>query len=473
MTFTVTAHHSEFLPVGDATVDIVATVRAGVDAAAPRRELAEVILLDCSGSMGAPQAKMRAAQVATVAAIDVLPDGTRFAVVGGSHVADMIYPGEQRLAVADESTRAAARLAVRRVTPHGGTAIGAWLRLARTLMVDRPDAIGHAILLTDGRNESEPAEVLRTAVEECAGVFTVDCRAIGSAGGSHDWDGPELLAIAEALGANPVVPVEDVAVLADEFTAVLRHAMASRDADVRLRVRHTGLARVAFVKQVHPVIADLTGRGVPLDAHHTDYPTGAWSPGDRRDFHVALEVDPMAPGVRRRVAWLSVRTSTCGEPGSDGPEPDEAGITMEWTDDVHLFTAVHPTVAHYTSQQDLADAIRQGSAALVAGDRDAALRHFGQAVALAHAAGAGDKLSLLARVVDVDDAATGWVRLRPDVDPLRLPPLTASGPQTSSWRGAGPPAPPPPAAVPAWEHCGTPLTTRFCGTCGARHDTAA
>lgn len=473
MKFSVTAHYSEFLPVGDATVDIIATVRAepaGPGEQARRDDLAEVILLDCSGSMGSPQAKMRAAQAATVAAIDVLPDGVSFAVVGGNHLAEMVYPDRPRLAVSDESTRAAARKAVRRVLPHGGTAIGEWLRLARALISSRPDAVGHTILLTDGRNESQTAEDLRAAIDLCAGEFTVDCRAIGSAEGVHDWDGRELLGIADALGANPVVPVEDVGVLADEFTAVLRHALASRAGDVQLRVRHTGIAQIRFVKQVYPVIADRTQRGRPAGTQAVDYPTDAWSPGDRKDFHVVLTIEAMAPETRRRVGWLSVRDAAAAE-----QEPDEAGITVEWTDEIQLFTAVDPTVAHYTSQQDLAEAIRHGSAALLAGDRDEATRRFGLAVALCHAAGNRDKLALLARVVDVDDAASGRVRVRDDIDLLRLPPLTASGPQTSSWRGDRSPvalAPRRPVAVEQWEHCGQTRVTRFCAACGTRHDAA-
>ncbi|GAA2560114.1 VWA domain-containing protein [Winogradskya consettensis] len=467
MKFSVTAHHNEYLPAGDATVDIIVTVRAeddGSDIAVPGTGtgLAEVILLDCSGSMGAPQTKMRAAQLATIAAIDVLPDGVAFAVVGGSHVAEMIYPLGREPAVADEGTRADARKAVRRATPHGGTAIGTWLRLARELVAQRPDAIGHAVLLTDGRNESEPAGELSAALEACDGAFTVDCRGIGSAEGSHDWDGDELLRIADALGANPVVPVEDTSTLTADFSRVLAHAMASRAGDVRLRIRHAEVARIRFVKQVYPVIADLTGRDTAAE-----FPTGAWSPGDQRDYHVALDVDPMAAGQRRRIAWFSAFSS----PG--GTDPDEAGITVEWTDEFPLFSAVHPTVAHYAGQQDLAEAIRRGLAALEAGDREEAGRQFGVAAALAHAAGDTAKLDLLTRVVDIDDAAAGKVRICADVNPRMLPPLTATGPQTSRWNSPGAAA----AAggtdkIQPWRHHDTTWTGRFCGRCGVRYDRA-
>ncbi|MER7169759.1 vWA domain-containing protein, partial [Micromonospora sp. NPDC000207] len=391
------AHHSEYLPTEGGTVDVVAAVRAAADGPAPRHDgLAEVLLLDCSGSMGAPQAKMRAARTATLAAIDALPDGVAFAVVEGTSQARMIYPGRRTLARADESTRAAAKRAVGRVAPHGGTAIGEWLLLARDLLATRADAIGHAILLTDGRNESQRACDLRAAVRACTGRFTVDCRAIGSADGVHDWDGPELLGIAGALGANPVVPVEDLTGLADEFATVLGRALAHRSGAARLRVRTGGLARVRFVKQVYPTIVDLTARGVAVGDHTTDYPIGAWGPADRRDYQIALEVDAMSSGARRRVAWLGV-------PADGESDPAELPVDVEWSEELELFSRVHETVAHYTHQEGYADQVRSALEAARAGRLTEAEQHLGRAVAIAHAGGHEDKLRHLARVAEVLD----------------------------------------------------------------------
>lgn len=459
-------HHTEYVPADGAVLDVVATVRGVEPADGDVRHdgLAEVILLDSSGSMGAPQAKMRAARQATAAAIDALPDGVAFAVVAGTAIATMVYPGDRRLAVADEATRAAARNALRHVAPHGGTAIGTWLLLARQLLATRSDAIGHVILLTDGRNESQRPADLRAAVDDCVGRFTVDCRAIGSADGVHDWDAAELLGIAEALGANPVVPVEDLTGLAAEFRAVLTRAMSRRVADVRLRVRTTGLARVRFVKQVHPAIADLTGRGTPAGELTTDYPVGAWSPHDQRDYHVALEVDAMAPGARRRVGWLSVHADADGE-------PVEAPVTVEWSEDALRYSEINESVAHYTRQQEYAAAVQRGLAAARAGRVAEAEEHLGRAVALAHAAGRDDDVVLLARAVDVLDAAAGRVRLKPDVDARLTQSSLVVSHHTSRW---GPQEPPAQRAAPAgppapWQHCGEAQTGAYCQGCGAHH----
>ena len=45
---------------------------------------AEIIIVDCSGSMDHPKSKIIEARAATAAAVDVLTDGTWFAVVAGT-----------------------------------------------------------------------------------------------------------------------------------------------------------------------------------------------------------------------------------------------------------------------------------------------------------------------------------------------------------------------------------------------------
>ena len=82
-----TVFQNEFLPTGareaHAVISISSTTAVEVGSGVP--EMAVVILLDCSGSMGKPWGKLRAARRATEAAVDGLRDGTWFAVVRGNH----------------------------------------------------------------------------------------------------------------------------------------------------------------------------------------------------------------------------------------------------------------------------------------------------------------------------------------------------------------------------------------------------
>ncbi len=73
-------------------------------------------------------------------------------------------------------------------------------------------------------------------------------------------------------------------------------------------------------------------------------------------------------------------------------------------------------MAHYTGQAELADAIAAGLAARESGDAQTATVKLGRAVQLAHESGNDETVRLLNKVVEVDDAASGTVRLRREVE---------------------------------------------------------
>lgn len=61
----------------------------------PPPDRVEILIIDTSGSMGSGD-KFAGARRATLAALDVLPDGTRFAIVEGTDKAEVVYPGRAR-----------------------------------------------------------------------------------------------------------------------------------------------------------------------------------------------------------------------------------------------------------------------------------------------------------------------------------------------------------------------------------------
>ena len=90
-------------------------------------------------------------------------------------------------------------------------------------------------------------------------------------------------------------------------------------------------------------------------------------------------------------------------------------IKAIWTDDQQLSTQINREVAHYTGQAELAECIQDGLEARKAGDDATATFKLGRAVQLASESGNDGTLKLLAAVVDVEDAATGTVRLRNEI----------------------------------------------------------
>ena len=408
--FTVDIYQNEYLPEGGREVNAVITVTtAGTAAAAPTAETdsAEIIIIDCSGSMSSPRSKIAEARAATSAAVDVIRDGVAFAVIAGTHQAKALFPEGGSLAVADPQTREAAKQAVVRLQPEGGTAIGQWLRLAYQMFSSHPAQLRHAILLTDGKDEHESSEDLDSAIRLCDRAFSCDCRGVGT-----DWEVAELRRISTALlGTVDIVP--DPAGLAADFSAMMAAAMGKQVADVSLRIWMPQQASIQFVKQVAPAVEDLTGRRAESGPQVGDYPTGAWGTGESRDYHLGVQVAaPGAVGQEMLAARVSLVTAS-----PSGPEVLCQGLVRAiWTDDEALSTRINKHIAHYTGQAELAQVIQEGLEARNHGDEDTATAKLGRAVALAQQSGNEDTAKLLAKVVDVVDAATGTVRLKKKVE---------------------------------------------------------
>ncbi|MGW2864392.1 vWA domain-containing protein [Streptomyces sp. SDr-06] len=421
--FSVEVYQNEFLPEGGREVNAIVTVAstgggtlggAPFTAAAASPGLipgqppaaAVVIMVDCSGSMDYPPTKMRNARDATAAAIDTLRDGVAFAVVGGTHIAREVYPGNGRLATADSGTRAQAKEALRKLSAGGGTAIGTWLRLADRLLAAADVPIRHGILLTDGRNEHESPEDLRSALTACAGRFTCDARGVGT-----DWEVKEVTSIASALLGTADI-VADPANLAADFTQMMENAMGKEVADVALRLWTPVGVEIMFVKQVAPTVEELTDRRTEAGPRAGDYPTGSWG-DESRDYHVCVRVPEAGVGQEMLAARVSLIV-----PDREGGAPQvlsQGLVRAVWTDDMAASTSINPQVAHYTGQAELAQVIQQGLDARKSGDVDGATAKLGRAVQLAAASGNADTAKLLAKVVDVVDEATGTVRLKAKV----------------------------------------------------------
>jgi hypothetical protein len=183
---------------------------------------------------------------------------------------------------------------------------------------------------------------------------------------------------------------------------------------VALRVWTPQTAAVKFVKQVAPDIHDLTDRRLATGAQAGDYPTGAWAPGESRDYHVAVTVNPANLGQEMLAGRVSLVATSAASPA--GEVLGQGLIKVTWTDDEALSTRINGRVAGYTGQAELAVAIQEGLEANKRGDEEVATARLGRAVALAHQAGNEDMARLLAGVVDVVDEATGTVRLKRKVD---------------------------------------------------------
>ncbi|MER5262087.1 vWA domain-containing protein [Actinosynnema sp. NPDC002837] len=411
--FSLSVSQNPYLATEEGEMDAVLTVSGqGVVGGAAAPEVAQVIAIDCSGSMSYPQKKMASAQRATSAAIDALRDGALFAVIEGTQAARVVYPAGPRLVAATAETRRAAKNAVRQLRAGGGTRMGEWLELARGLLSGHPTAVRHVIMLTDGQNNPGDSKLDQELVA-CSRVFTCDARGVGA-----DWDKRELLRIAEALHgtADAVRQPED---LVADFEVMTRTAMEKVIPEARLVVTTTVRSSVDVLRQTFPTEASMAGD--PLAERKTAFLTGSWG-AETREYFLRLSVSSAGARLNHdvRVARVDLEVR---KPGSTEFERacDPAVVVAQWTNDLKLSSVIDPKVAHVTRQTELGQAVLAGCDAHDVGDLDGAARHWGRAVALATSLNNEKVLGRLLRLVDVvGDPADENVRIRSGLRPEEL-----------------------------------------------------
>jgi len=400
--FTAAVYQNEFLPDGGTDVQAIVSVTctgAGTAGQGGHGDAGEIIVIDTSGSMS-DDARIEAAKRAAMVALGEIVDGTYVAIVSGNGAAFLAYPnvrsgpGMVRL---DARTRAEATRAITSLRAAGGTVISTWLDLTGTLFASVPQVTQrHALILTDGEN-NEPASVLDAAVSRATGYYQADCRGVGT-----DWKVSEIRRIAQALlGTVDIIP--GPAQMAEQFAAIMRTSMARGVPDAQLRVWAPLGAQVLFVRQVLPTVEDLTARRAPVNDLTGSYPTGAWS-DETRDYHVSIRLAAKALGQEQLASRVQIVVG--GEMKAQGL------VKAKWSGDSSLTTRIDAQVAHYTGQTELAAVIQEGLAAKAAGQEELATTKLGRAVQLAAATGNDEATAKLRKVVEVQDAETGTVRLK-------------------------------------------------------------
>jgi hypothetical protein len=423
--FTSMVYQNEFLAENSTDVNAIVRItcaEAGVAGQTGVGDVGEIVIVDTSASMDL--VNMQAAKDAAMVAVDTILDGTYFAIIAGNHRAYLAYPrvtsGPGMVRMTPE-TRTEAKTAIAAFRADGGTAMGAWLLLARSLFASIPTLAGkHAILLTDGENHNESTTQLESAIRQCLGEFQVDCRGIGT-----DWQVSEIRKIATALlGTVDMIPTPKD--LPRVFQELITRSMARGVPDAHLRVWVPQNAKILFVRQVSPTVEELTGRGQMIDALTAGYPTGAWG-DETRDYHVSVRLPAKSAGTEQLAARVQLATGTA--------ILTQGLVKAKWSVDAGLTTHINPEVAHYTGQTELASAIQEGLAARSQGDDRTATQKLGRAAQLAQQTGNAEATKRLAKVVDIVDADTGKVTIKAGVGKEDEMALDTASTRTTRIRG--------------------------------------
>ncbi len=399
MQFKIETYFNPYIPAGASRVDAVLTITSSGTATSSDGVIG--LIVDTSGSMQGD--RIFAVKHATRTVIQMLPEQCYFFVVSFANMATVVYP----LAQATPANKAAADAQVRRIEAGGGTHMSAGLMAARQEFMKQPGAIHQALFLTDGKNMDDDARSLDTALASCQGVFQCDCRGVGT-----DWQVAQLQRISRTLLGTAQIIAEPAAMEAD-FRATVEGALSRGVNNVRLRLWTPKSAKVVSVKQVSPDIVVLTDKAAVIDDHSIDFPTGAWGQ-EARDYYVGIEMaNPGEVGDEMLAARASLLYTESGQ--EQEVKDPTARVIASWTDDDSLSARINDHVAHYTGQEELADAIKEGLEAREQGDLDTATRMLGKAAKLAQESQNEETTARLRKVVDIVDAHEGTVRLKANV----------------------------------------------------------
>ena len=282
-----------------------------------------MLIVDTSGSMEVPGSKIRAARRAAATA---MRDAARRHPVrpGGRHRHGRAAPTRPTAAlVAGRRPHPRTRRpqVARRLRAGGGTAISTWLdlhpRAARAPPRGHPPGLPAHRRRQPERDRGRPR---RRPSPGPTGVFQCDTRGVGA-----DWDVAELR-------HDRLRPAGRG-----------RHHQAARRDGRRL----PGLPRAGPAASRWPTSACACGRPrappsassarwpppsrtsrprrSPVNALTREYPTGAWSGDESRDYHVCVDVPPAAVGDERLAARISLMV------GDDAVS--QGLVRAVWTDD--------------------------------------------------------------------------------------------------------------------------------------------
>ena len=156
------------------------------------------------------------------------------------------------------------------------------------------------------------------------------------------------------------------------------------------------------------------------------YPTGSWG-DEERDYHLQVRLPAKSVGQEQLAGRVQL---------SVGTEVLTQGLVKaKWSSDTNLTAQINPEVAHYTGQTELATAIQEGLAAKAVGDERTATTKLGRAAQLAVRTGNAEATAKLRKVIDIDNAETGTVRLKRAVDKADEMALDTASTKTTRIRG--------------------------------------
>jgi hypothetical protein len=394
--FSINAYHNPYLLVGQNRLQAVLNISVAQGQKLASAPLALAIALDRSSSMDG--AKIRAARDGAIKIVQALDEHITFMIVAFNERAKIIVAPCNGTT---KNKRQAIDAIQHSVYASGGTCMSYALdTIVQHFGFDAARAL-KILFLTDGKNEGERRPDLDRAIERCRQAqASINAWGIGT-----DWDEAELRYMAEAThGSADIIPTPQQ--VESAFTSAFLQIRNTSATSARLRLWSPNGVSIKRFEQVYPSIVSLNPEPDATNPRLHNVSLGSFAAGDQRDYLLDLEVPTYPPGQQ----FLMVRPSITFFAGNSQEQEEkstqEGWVYVQWTEDARQAAQIEEHIAHYTNQEDLLRALKEGQAFLAAGQYDKATRLLGEALTISERTGNERITRLLSQIIQRDPQGT-------------------------------------------------------------------
>ncbi|HLG62628.1 MAG TPA: vWA domain-containing protein [Ktedonosporobacter sp.] len=417
--FTITAHHSQYLRMGQDTMQAVLSVSVDASMQMAPAPLALGIALDHSGSMEGP--KMRAARDGAIKVVQAIDASMAFMVVTFNDNARVIFGP----AMGSDANKRHAVETLKNIYASGGTRMSTALNAIVDKFSSKDQGRATKILfLTDGKNEGEQRSALDRAVARCANAnISISAWGVGT-----NWDAAELRHIADAThGTADIIPSPKQIEAA--FTASFSEMRKTAIPNASMYLWSPMGVTIKRVEQVYPNIVALGTEPDPANPRQVVVNLGSFAAGDQRDYLVTLQTPAYQPGQQFLLLRPGLKYFLGGADEQEEKSFRDGWVFVQWTEDAALAAQIDPHIAHYTNQEELSQAIREGQAALAAGDSARATHLLSRALEISKRTG-NERITRLINDI-VQENPDGSYRLNQQADAVARKTLAINVGRTS------------------------------------------
>jgi Ca-activated chloride channel family protein len=416
--FTIKAYHNPYLRVGQHAMQAIISVGVEAHLQLEPAPLALAIALDRSGSMEGT--KIRAARNGAIKVVQALDASMLFMIVAFNDQARVIFGPV--LGTSENKLRAIN--AIQNVHAANGTRMSTALHAIVDKFDNNQSRATKILFLTDGRNEGELRSALERAVVRCREARI----GISAWGIGVDWDEKELRFMADAThGSADIIPTPNQ--IESAFSASFNEMRKTAIMNASMGLWMPAGVTIKGIQQVYPNIVSLNTEPDPTNPRQVLVSLGSFAAGDQRDYLLDLEMPAYAPGQQFLLVRPSIKYNAPAVGEQIEKSTQSGWVFVQWTEDSALAAQIEEHIAHYTNQEELARAIKEGQEALAAGDAARATALLGRALEMSERT-RNEKITRLLQTIVLRDSK-GTIHLNAQADAVARKTLAINVGRTS------------------------------------------